>query len=211
MTPRALYAPARLAGTPLLRTQSDERLVDLVRAGNDGAFEAIVARYRRQLLRYCSTILPGRPRGGCPPADLPAGLRRAAGLRGRDAAAALALPHRPQPVPERAARPLAGPRAARRDDRRGAAPRPGAGAQREAARRARRGERPARAPARRDRAARDGGAQLRRDRLRDGRDRRRRAPAAEPCPRDAPRRRDRAHALRAAHPHSLGDRGRRRR
>ena len=59
MTPRALYAPARLAGTPLLRTQSDERLVDLVRAGNDGAFEAIVARYRRQLLRYCSTILPG--------------------------------------------------------------------------------------------------------------------------------------------------------
>ncbi len=59
MTPRALYAPARLAGTPLLRTQSDERLVDLIRAGNDGAFEAVVARYRRQLLRYCSTIVPG--------------------------------------------------------------------------------------------------------------------------------------------------------
>ena len=59
MTPRALYAPARLAGTPLLRTQSDERLVDLVRAGNDGAFEAIVARYRRGLTRYCSGILPG--------------------------------------------------------------------------------------------------------------------------------------------------------
>jgi RNA polymerase sigma factor (sigma-70 family) len=58
MTPKALYAPARLAGAPLLRTQSDERLVDLVRVGNDGAFEAIVARYRRQLLRYCSTLLP---------------------------------------------------------------------------------------------------------------------------------------------------------
>ena len=58
MTPRALYAPARLAGTPLLRTQSDERLVDLVRVGNDGAFEAIVARYRRHLLRYCSGLLP---------------------------------------------------------------------------------------------------------------------------------------------------------
>ena len=58
MTPRALYAPARLAGAPLLRTQTDERLVDLVRAGNDGAFEAIVARYRRPLLRYCSGLLP---------------------------------------------------------------------------------------------------------------------------------------------------------
>src|SRR5918997_152447 len=58
MTPHALIAPARLAGIPLLRTQSDERLVDLVRAGNDAAFEAIVARYRRPLLRYCSKLLP---------------------------------------------------------------------------------------------------------------------------------------------------------
>jgi RNA polymerase sigma factor (sigma-70 family) len=57
MTPHALIAPARLAGQPLLRTQSDERLVDLTRAGNDGAFEAIVARYRRPLLRYASKIL----------------------------------------------------------------------------------------------------------------------------------------------------------
>lgn len=58
VTPRALHAPARLAGVPLLRTQTDERLVDLVRVGNDGAFEAIVARYRRPLLRYCSSLLP---------------------------------------------------------------------------------------------------------------------------------------------------------
>lgn len=58
MTPKALIAPARLAGTPLLRTQTDERLVDLVRAGNDQAFEAIVARYRAPLLRYCSRLLP---------------------------------------------------------------------------------------------------------------------------------------------------------
>jgi RNA polymerase sigma factor (sigma-70 family) len=42
----------------VLRTQSDERLVDLVRAGSEPAFEAIVARYRRALLRYCSRILP---------------------------------------------------------------------------------------------------------------------------------------------------------
>src|SRR5688572_27113831 len=57
MTPRSLLAPARLAGVPLLRSQSDERLVDLVRAGNDAAFEAIVTRYRRLLLRHCSRIL----------------------------------------------------------------------------------------------------------------------------------------------------------
>ncbi|HEX2233182.1 MAG TPA: sigma-70 family RNA polymerase sigma factor [Thermoleophilaceae bacterium] len=42
----------------MLRTQSDERLVDLVRAGSEPAFEAIVTRYRRALLRYCSRILP---------------------------------------------------------------------------------------------------------------------------------------------------------
>ena len=57
MTPHALIAPARLAGAQLLRAQSDERLVDLVRADNDAAFEAIVARYRRALLRYCSGFL----------------------------------------------------------------------------------------------------------------------------------------------------------
>src|SRR5918998_159823 len=33
--------PARLAGTAVLRTQSDERLVDLVRDGNERAFEEI--------------------------------------------------------------------------------------------------------------------------------------------------------------------------
>jgi len=34
-------------------------LIDLVRAGNDRAFEAIVHRYRRQLLRYCGRLLTG--------------------------------------------------------------------------------------------------------------------------------------------------------
>jgi RNA polymerase sigma factor (sigma-70 family) len=58
MTPRRLIEPARLAGTALLHTQSDERLVDLTRAGNGRAFEAIVTRYRKQLLRYCAGILP---------------------------------------------------------------------------------------------------------------------------------------------------------
>jgi RNA polymerase sigma factor (sigma-70 family) len=58
MTPKSLLAPARLAGRPVLRSQSDERLVDLARAGSEPAFEAIVARYRAPLLRYCRRILP---------------------------------------------------------------------------------------------------------------------------------------------------------
>src|SRR5436190_9667829 len=58
MTPRKLIEPARLAGTAVLRGQSDERLIDLTRAGNEKAFEAIVHRYRAPLLRYCGRILP---------------------------------------------------------------------------------------------------------------------------------------------------------
>ena len=58
MTPRALFHPARLARRPVLSTQSDERLVDLARAGSDPAFEAIVERYRRALMRYVSRLLP---------------------------------------------------------------------------------------------------------------------------------------------------------
>src|SRR4051812_30355432 len=57
MTPRRLIEPARLAGTAVLRTQSDDRLIDLVREGNDRAFEAIVHRYRGPLLRYCRRFL----------------------------------------------------------------------------------------------------------------------------------------------------------
>ena len=60
MTPWAVINPARLAGSGLLRTQSDSRLVDLVRAGNDRAFEAIVLRYQRPLLRHCRRLLPAR-------------------------------------------------------------------------------------------------------------------------------------------------------
>jgi RNA polymerase sigma factor (sigma-70 family) len=59
VTPRRLIEPARLAGGAVMRTQSDERLVDLVRAGNDRAFEAIVHRYSKPLLRYCRRFLPG--------------------------------------------------------------------------------------------------------------------------------------------------------
>src|SRR5919108_336603 len=44
--------------TVLLRTQSDERLAALAQAGHDRAFEAIVERYRRPLLRACRRVLP---------------------------------------------------------------------------------------------------------------------------------------------------------
>jgi RNA polymerase sigma factor (sigma-70 family) len=57
MTPKSLIEPARHAGTALLRSQTDARLVDLTREGNERAFEAIVQRYRRPLLRYCSRLL----------------------------------------------------------------------------------------------------------------------------------------------------------
>ncbi len=57
MTPRYLLEPSRVAGAALLRAQSDERLSDMVRSGNDRAFEAIVARYKGPLLRYCSRLL----------------------------------------------------------------------------------------------------------------------------------------------------------
>ena len=58
MTPKSLIAPARLARRPVLATQSDARLVDLVRAGYEPAFEAIVTRYRGALLRYAERFLP---------------------------------------------------------------------------------------------------------------------------------------------------------
>ncbi len=44
--------------TRLLATQSDERLLALVREGHERAFEALVNRYRRPLLSYCRRLLP---------------------------------------------------------------------------------------------------------------------------------------------------------
>jgi RNA polymerase sigma factor (sigma-70 family) len=55
MNPR-LVPTSRLARS-VLRTQSDERLVELVRTGSDPAFEAIVARHRRSLVRHCARLV----------------------------------------------------------------------------------------------------------------------------------------------------------
>jgi RNA polymerase sigma factor (sigma-70 family) len=46
------------ASVKLLRTQSDERLAALAAVGHERAFEAIVERYRRPLLRHCRKYLP---------------------------------------------------------------------------------------------------------------------------------------------------------
>ncbi|MBA3261360.1 MAG: sigma-70 family RNA polymerase sigma factor, partial [Thermoleophilaceae bacterium] len=57
MSPGALSYIARHARGPLMRSQPDHRLAALVRSGSEPAFEALVARYRDQLLRYCRRIL----------------------------------------------------------------------------------------------------------------------------------------------------------
>lgn len=46
--------------SPLLRLQSDERLVTLVRRGNHGAFEVLVSRYETRLLAFCRHMLGSR-------------------------------------------------------------------------------------------------------------------------------------------------------
>ena len=50
------------ARSPLLRLQSDERLIGLVRRGNSVAFEVLVSRYESRLLAFCrSTMLACDP------------------------------------------------------------------------------------------------------------------------------------------------------
>src|SRR3954462_10774127 len=48
---------APVLSIPLLRPQSDRRLVALAGDGHDRAFEAIVERYRRLLQRYLRRLL----------------------------------------------------------------------------------------------------------------------------------------------------------
>jgi RNA polymerase sigma factor (sigma-70 family) len=46
--------------SPLLRLQTDERLIVLTRRGNHHAFEALVARYQPRLLSFCRHMLGSR-------------------------------------------------------------------------------------------------------------------------------------------------------
>ena len=64
MEASALHHPAGIAGvhgrSPLLRLQSDERLIALVRRGNHHAFEALVARYQSRLHAFCRHMLSSK-------------------------------------------------------------------------------------------------------------------------------------------------------
>ena len=48
------------ARSPLLRLQSDERLISLIRRGSTAAFEVLVARYHARLLAFCRHLLGSR-------------------------------------------------------------------------------------------------------------------------------------------------------
>ena len=48
----------RLQGaSPLLRLQSDDRLIALMRRGNSSAFDVLVSRYHSRLLAFCRHLL----------------------------------------------------------------------------------------------------------------------------------------------------------
>ncbi|MEX2253697.1 MAG: RNA polymerase sigma factor [Thermoleophilaceae bacterium] len=49
--------PALAGRSPLLRLQSDEKLIALIRRGQHGAFEALVQRYQPRLLAFCRHML----------------------------------------------------------------------------------------------------------------------------------------------------------
>jgi RNA polymerase sigma factor (sigma-70 family) len=49
--------PALPGRSPLLRLQSDDRLIAMTRRGNQGAFEALVQRYQSRLLAFCRHML----------------------------------------------------------------------------------------------------------------------------------------------------------
>ena len=57
MQPRLLSEPLRRASGPLLRLQTDERLVALARAGSHPAFAEVVHRYRPALVRYTGRLV----------------------------------------------------------------------------------------------------------------------------------------------------------
>jgi RNA polymerase sigma factor (sigma-70 family) len=64
MEASVLSQPAKVAAigvrVPFLRLQSDERLIELTRAGDEAAFEALVQRYRSRLLAFCRHMLRSR-------------------------------------------------------------------------------------------------------------------------------------------------------
>ena len=60
-TPAARTRAGLLGGkSPLLRLQSDERLIAVLRGGNSAAFDVLFGRYRTRLLGFCRHMLASR-------------------------------------------------------------------------------------------------------------------------------------------------------
>src|ERR1700676_3874007 len=57
---RSSSTPGLLGPSPLLRLQSDERLIALTRRGQPAAFEVLCARYQSRLLSFCRHLLASR-------------------------------------------------------------------------------------------------------------------------------------------------------
>src|SRR5438094_9816210 len=51
------HLPAIAGRSPLLRLQSDEKLIALIRRGQHAAFDALVQRYQSRLLAFCRHML----------------------------------------------------------------------------------------------------------------------------------------------------------
>jgi RNA polymerase sigma factor (sigma-70 family) len=57
---RSSGTPGLLGPSPLLRLQSDDRLIALTRRGQPAAFEVLCARYQSRLLSFCRHLLASR-------------------------------------------------------------------------------------------------------------------------------------------------------
>src|SRR5713226_9714634 len=57
---RSNRSPALRGPSPLLRLQSDDRLIALTRRGQPAAFEVLCARYQSRLLSFCRHLLASR-------------------------------------------------------------------------------------------------------------------------------------------------------
>lgn len=55
--PHSAQAAALIGRSPLLRLQTDEKLIALIRRGHHGAFEALMQRYQPRLLAFCRHML----------------------------------------------------------------------------------------------------------------------------------------------------------
>ncbi len=56
----AARLPAVAGRSPLLRLQTDDKLIALIRRGQHAAFEALVQRYQARLLAFCRHMLSSR-------------------------------------------------------------------------------------------------------------------------------------------------------